>query len=109
MLVLSACGGNLNSEAESEDISSNSGFFDSDEVNSSSQSQADVAGAVLLQTAGISRSVLSADLPVLLALDEGSGYVALDSGGAESDGALIGAPVYSTDTPDGSSYSFIAL
>ncbi len=105
LLVLSACGGNLNSEAESEDYSSNSGLFDRDELDRSAQTQADIAGAVLLQTAGNPRSVLSANLPVMLALDEGNGNVALDSGGAGNDGALIGAPMYSTDTPDGSSHS----
>ena len=45
------------------------------------------------------------NLLLQLSLNEGSGAVAIDSSGAGNDGALVGNPQYSTDTPDGSSHA----
>ncbi len=60
------------------------------------------AGVVLLLNTGIPQLVPSADLPILLAQDEDSGDAALDSEGAEHDGVLIVASIYTTDTVHGS-------
>ena len=49
--------------------------------------------------------VFAGDLPVQLALDEGTGSIAIDSGGMGNDGLLVGDPIYAQDTADGSAFS----
>ena len=62
-------------------------------------------GILLWLAVALVQPVFAADLPVQLALDEGGGTVASDSGGMGNDGVLIGGPIYTADTADGSAFA----
>ena len=64
-----------------------------------------VSGLVLLVALSVVQSSVAADLPLHLALEEGSGNIANDSSGMSNVGILVGSPVYTQDTADGSSFS----